>query len=79
MKKTNYYLTDEDCKPFVLDQEGNELRVGDTIVSNGIDYRITKILSGGEVDQPPLLQLTKVTYRTADEVVRTKHNEEWHK
>jgi hypothetical protein len=72
MKKTNYYLSDEDCKPFVLDQEGNELELGDTVISNGVDYRITKILSGGEVDQAPLLQLTKVTYRTADELIRVK-------
>jgi hypothetical protein len=74
MKKTNYYLSDEDCKPFILDQEGNELEVGDTVISNNVDYRITKILSGGEVDQPPLLQLTKVTYRTADEILRVKEN-----
>lgn len=73
MKKTNYYLTEEEVAPFILDQEGNELRIGDTILCSGIDYRITKILSGGEVDQPPLLQLTKVTYRTADEVIRQKH------
>jgi hypothetical protein len=72
MKKTNYYLSDEDCKPFVLDQEGNELELGDTVISNGVDYRITKILSGGEIDQAPLLQLTKVTYRTADELIRVK-------
>ena len=74
MKKTNYYLSDEDCKPFVLDQEGNELELGDTVISNNVDYRITKILSGGEVDQPPLLQLTKITYRTADELIRAKNN-----
>jgi hypothetical protein len=72
MKKTNYYLSEEDCKPFILDQEGNELEVGDTVISNGVDYRITKILCGGEIDQPPILQLTKVTYRTSDELIRTK-------
>jgi hypothetical protein len=74
MKKTNYYLSEEECQPFVLDQEGNELKVGDTVISNNVDYRITKILSGGEVDQPPLLQLTKITYRTADELIRAKNN-----
>ena len=74
MKKTNYYLSEEECQPFILDQEGNELKVGDTVISNNVDYRITKILSGGEVDQPPLLQLTKITYRTADELIRAKNN-----
>jgi hypothetical protein len=74
MKKTNYFLTEDEVKPFILDQEGNQLYVGDTVICSGVDYRITKILSGGEVDQSPLLQLTKVTYRTADEVVLTKNN-----
>jgi hypothetical protein len=72
MKKTNYLLTEDDVTPFVLDAEGNKLEVGDMVnTADGIDYRITKIVCG-EVDQMPMIQLTKITYRTPDEIIKLK-------
>jgi preprotein translocase subunit YajC len=56
----------------VLDAEGNKLEVGDMVnTAGGIDYRITKIVCG-EVDQMPMIQLTKITYRSPDEIVKLK-------
>jgi hypothetical protein len=72
MKKTNYFLTEDDVTPFVLDAEGNKLEVGDMVnTAGGIDYRITKIVCG-EVDQMPMIQLTKITYRSPDEIIKLK-------
>lgn len=67
MTKTNYNLTEEDVTPFVLDAKGNELKIGDDVVTDGgATLKINKFIFG-DIDQEPMLELVKITCRLASE------------
>lgn len=61
-------LSEDDVQPFVLDKNGIPIKVNALVKLNNLDYRVTRIVGGANVDDAPLLELTRTTFRTGEEI-----------